>query len=130
MKNLKDEVNFRIKIGGENLCVAIAQDFETGEVLMTAFMNKEALEKTLDKGTMHYYSTSRKKIWNKGEESGHVQKVKDVLIDCDGDALLFKVAQSKAACHKGYYTCFFRRLDKSGALKIDRKRVFNPDEVY
>jgi phosphoribosyl-AMP cyclohydrolase len=116
-------------MAGEELCLAIAQDQKTGEVLMAAFMNKEALEKTLTKGTMHYFSTSRKKIWHKGEESGHFQKVREVLVDCDGDALLFKVDQAGAACHEGYYCCFFRKL-KENRWQLTGERVFNPDEVY
>ncbi|GBE18658.1 phosphoribosyl-AMP cyclohydrolase [archaeon BMS3Abin16] len=129
MDSIFDAVNFRIKMGGADVAIAIAQDHATGEVLMVAFMNKEAFEKTVESGTMHYYSTSRRKIWHKGEESGHVQKVKEIRIDCDGDAILFKVEQNSAACHEGYYSCFFRKLDK-GEWKFVGDRVFKPEDVY
>lgn len=124
-----ESVNFRINQGGEDVCIAIAQDFGSGEVLMVAFMNREALELTVEKGSMHYYSTSRKKIWHKGEESGHIQRVREAYIDCDGDALLFKVEQKSAACHNGYYSCFYRRLENDEWTKVGEK-IFNPDEVY
>ena len=129
MESVFDLVNFRINMGGEEVALAIAQDHRTDEVLMAAFMNKEALEKTLKKGTMHYFSTSRKRIWRKGEESGHFQEVKELFIDCDGDALLFKVEQKGAACHEGYYSCFFRKLEKD-RWEVTRKKVFNPADVY
>jgi len=129
MDSIFDAINFRIKMGGEDVAIAIAQDHETGEVLMTAFINREALEKTVESGTMHYYSTSRRKIWHKGEESGHSQRVKEIRIDCDGDAILFKVEQKSAACHEGYYSCFFRKLDE-GTWKVSGEKVFKPEDVY
>lgn len=116
-------------MAGEDLAIAIAQDHKTGKVLMAAFMNKAALEQTIKKGTMHYFSTSRKKIWHKGEESGHVQEVKELFLDCDGDALLFMVDQKGAACHEGYFSCFFRKLEKNHWVTVGKK-VFNPEEVY
>ena len=122
-------VNFRIKRAGEDLAIAIAQDHKTGEVLMVAFMNREAMEKTLETGHMHYFSTSRKQLWYKGETSKHYQVVKDILVDCDGDALLFKVEQSGAACHEGYYSCFFRKVE-NGELVITEKKVFDPKDTY
>jgi len=108
--------------------VAIAQDVK-GEVLMVAWMNKEAIEMTLKTGKMHYYSRSRKKLWLKGEESGNFQFVKEIYIDCDGDALLFKVEQKGGACHEGYYTCFFRKFE-GNEFKIVDKKIFEPKEVY
>jgi len=117
-----------IKFDEKGLVVAIVQD-EKGEVLMVAYMNKEAIEKTLKTGKMHYYSRSRKKLWLKGEESGNFQFVKDIYIDCDGDALLFKVEQKGGACHQGYYSCFFRKFE-NGEFKIFRKKIFEPKEVY
>ncbi len=116
-------------MGGDDVAIAIAQDHASGEVLMVAFMNREALEKTVEKGTMHYYSTSRQKIWHKGEESGHVQSVKEIRIDCDGDAILFTVEQNSAACHEGYYSCFFRKLDDR-TWKVEGEKVFKPEDVY
>ncbi len=129
MDSIIDAANFRIKLGGEDVAIAIAQDFETGEVLMVAFMNAEALRLTIEKGTMHYYSTSRQKIWHKGEQSGHVQNVKEIRIDCDGDALLFKVEQKSAACHEGYFSCFFRKLGE-GRWVVAGEKVFKPEDVY
>ena len=98
-----------IKFDPNGLVPAIAQDAQTGEVLMLAWMNRETLRETLDKGVMVYYSRSRKKQWLKGETSGHVQKVREVFIDCDGDTVLFKVDQTGAACHENYFSCFFRK---------------------
>ncbi len=103
--NLLDKVKFDDK----GLVSAIAQDNSTGEVLMLAYMNKDTLAESLEKGVMIYFSRSRQKRWFKGETSGHVQKIQEVYIDCDGDALLFKIDQSGAACHENYYSCFFRK---------------------
>ena len=127
--SILQKANFRISMGGENLAIAIAQDYKTNEILMAAFMNREALRKTLETKKMHYFSTSRKKLWLKGETSKHYQIVKEVFIDCDGDALLFKIEQSDAACHEGYYSCFFRKLENN-KLKIAGKKIFEPKEVY
>lgn len=96
---------------------------------MVAFMNREAVKKTLETGRMHYFSTSRKKLWLKGETSKHYQYVREVLVDCDGDSLLFKVEQKDAACHEGYYSCFFRKIDGE-QLRVVGKKVFNPNEIY
>ncbi len=117
-----------IKFDEKGLVVAVVQD-EKGEVLMVAYMNKEAIEKTLKTGKMHYYSRSRKKLWLKGEESGNFQFVKEIYIDCDGDTLLFKVEQKGGACHEGYYSCFFRKFE-NGEFKIFREKIFEPKEVY
>ncbi|OAG28712.1 phosphoribosyl-AMP cyclohydrolase [Thermodesulfatator autotrophicus] len=116
------------KAGG--LIPVIAQDYKTGEVLMLAYMNDEAWEKTLETGKVHYYSRSRNKIWLKGESSGHVQLVKEILLDCDLDTVLIKVEQlGGAACHKGYRSCFYRRLENN-ELKIIGKKIFDPEVVY
>jgi phosphoribosyl-AMP cyclohydrolase len=96
---------------------------------MVANMNEEALVKTLTTGLMHYWSRSRKRLWLKGETSGHYQHVRGVWVDCDGDAALFDVEQMGAACHEGYYSCFYRKLRK-GKLVIALKRKFNPKKVY
>jgi phosphoribosyl-AMP cyclohydrolase len=104
MMNILDIVKFDDK----GLVCAVAQDADTGMVLMVAYMNRETLEETLRTGKMVYFSRSRKKRWLKGETSGHYQTVRDAFIDCDGDALLFKIDQTGAACHEGYRTCFFR----------------------
>src|SRR4051794_40564080 len=116
------------KAGG--LVSAIAQDEATGEVLMIAWMNKEAFEETVRTKKAVYYSRSRKKLWRKGEESGNVQEVRDIFVDCDNDAVLLKVHQiGGAACHEGYKSCFFRRLDGED-LTVLGERVFDPKQVY
>lgn len=102
-----------VKFDDKGLVTAIAQDFGTGQILMVAYMNRETLAETLETSTMVYWSRSRKRRWLKGETSGHVQKVREVRIDCDGDALLFRIDQTGGACHKGYVSCFFRTRDKS-----------------
>ncbi len=109
---------------------AIAQDWKTGKVLMMAYMNEEAWNETLKTGKAVYYSRSRNKLWRKGEESGNVQKVKEIFVDCDEDTVLLKVEQiGNAACHEGYESCFFRKVE-DGKLKVIGKRVFDPKEVY
>ena len=127
------ELNFRLKVNGEDLIIAVVQDHKTSEVLMVAFMNQEALKKTVDTGNAHYWSTSRGKLWLKGESSGHLQKVQEILTDCDEDAVILKVKQEGAACHKGYYSCFYRELSKENDdinLKIVKEKVFQPEDVY
>ncbi|MGE3809858.1 MAG: phosphoribosyl-AMP cyclohydrolase [Gemmataceae bacterium] len=116
------------KAGG--LVAAIAQDADTGEVLMIAWMNREAYEETVKTGRACYFSRSRNKLWRKGEESGNVQEVKEVFIDCDADAVLLKVKQiGGAACHEGYKSCFFRKVEGDG-LEVIAERVFDPKKVY
>jgi len=116
------------KSGG--LVPAIAQDHQTGEVLMMAWMNREAFEETLRSRRAVYFSRSRNKLWRKGEESGNVQEVREILLDCDNDTVLLKVRQiGGAACHEGYKSCFFRRLEQ-GELKVIGERVFDPKQVY
>lgn len=116
------------KAGG--LVSAIAQDAATGEVLMIAWMNQEAFDETMRTGRAVYFSRSRNKLWRKGEESGNVQEVKEIYLDCDADAVLLKVNQiGGAACHEGYKSCFFRRVEK-GQLTVVGERVFDPKEVY
>jgi phosphoribosyl-AMP cyclohydrolase len=114
------------------LIPAIAQDEATGEVLMMAWMYREAYDETLRTGRVCYYSRSRKKLWRKGEESGNVQELKAVYFDCDGDTLLVKVNQiGGAACHEGYKSCFFRRINPAnGGISVQGERVFDPTEVY
>jgi phosphoribosyl-AMP cyclohydrolase len=117
------------KAGG--LISAIAQDDATGEVLMIAWMNQEAFDETVRSGRAVYYSRSRKKLWRKGEESGNVQEVREIRVDCDNDAVLLKVHQiGGAACHEGYKSCFFRKLERDGSLKVEGERVFDPKQVY
>ena len=115
-----------------SLIPAIAQDAETGDVLMMAWMNEDAWQETLRTGRVCYYSRSRKKLWRKGEESGNVQELKAAYFDCDGDTLLLKVQQiGNAACHEGYRSCFFRRINpENRSVTVEGTRVFDPALVY
>lgn len=125
------EPNFRHEINGKKLATAIVQDYDTNEVLMLAFIDKEAYVKTIETKKAHFFSTSRNKIWFKGEESGHTQDVCEILFDCDRDALIFKVKQNGGACHTGHYSCFYSRLseDNDSLIELGNK-VFDPDEIY
>ena len=118
-----------VKFDAQGLIPAIVQDAETGQVLMVAYMNAESLECTLQTGRMTYWSRSRQKLWLKGETSGNFQAVKEVRLDCDGDVLLFKVAQEGGACHTGYRSCFYRKHE-DGVWRVDGERVFDLDETY
>ena len=115
---------------GGGLVTAIAQEHGTGEILMVAYMNAESLRRTLEIGEVVYWSRSRKKLWHKGEESGNVQKLLGLYVDCDGDALVLQVEQvGGAACHTGKRNCFFRRIDR-GEIEDVGVQVFDPEEVY
>ncbi len=113
----------------DGLIAAVAQDAATGEVLMVAWMNAEAYDETLRTGRAVYYSRSRGRLWRKGEESGHMQAVRAVYVDCDADAVLLKVEQIGAACHEGYRSCFFREATAQG-FKITAPRLIDPQTVY
>ena len=119
-----------LKYDDKGLIGAIIQDAETGDVLMFAFMNANSLKDTLRTGKTHFWSRSRGKYWMKGESSGHTQEVMAVYADCDADVLLIQVHQKGAACHMGYRSCFFRRLDPEGAWQVIAEKVFNPEDVY
>lgn len=119
-----------IKFDENGLVPAVVQDAETGDVLMFAYMNREALELTLSSGKSHFYSRSRKKLWLKGETSGHVQSVDEVRTDCDADTILVKVRQKGAACHKGYRSCFYRKTENGSKWEITEETLFDPEEVY
>ena len=115
---------------GKGLLPAIVQDYETGDVLMLAYMNRESWLKTLETGRATFWSRSRNALWIKGETSGHVQLVREVMIDCDEDTILLKVEQSGgAACHTGYRSCFYRRL-VDGKVDVMGQKIFNPEDVY
>ncbi|MBN1493596.1 MAG: phosphoribosyl-AMP cyclohydrolase [Candidatus Omnitrophica bacterium] len=120
------------KFNSEGLIPVIAQDYKTGEVLMLAYMDKDALAKTIECKKMCYYSRSRKKFWVKGETSGNVQLVKELFVDCDKDTIVAKVEQvGGAACHEGYRTCFYRKISNDGnSLTAIGERVFDPKDVY
>ena len=119
-----------LKFDEKGLIPAIAQDAADGEVLMVAWMNREALEKTLETGLAHYWSRSRAKLWLKGESSGHTEKVVEVRTDCDGDVLLIKVEQAGGACHTGYRSCFYRLRAADGGASEDGEKLFDPDQIY
>ncbi|MFH0809800.1 MAG: phosphoribosyl-AMP cyclohydrolase [Pseudomonadota bacterium] len=126
---LLSEMAFSKQQGG--LIPAVAQDAATGEVLMLAYMNPESLAKTVETGEAHYFSRSRQKLWHKGGTSGHVQIVREILLDCDGDTLVLKVEQrGPGACHTGHRSCFHRRLGPEGRLETVGERAFDPKEVY
>ena len=116
--------------GADGLITAVVQDAATGQVLMVAHMNRQAWDETLATGRAVYFSRSRGRLWRKGEESGNVQHVREIFVDCDGDSVLLKVEQvGGAACHEGYPSCFFRQVTPSG-LKFVAERVFDPKNVY
>ena len=126
MKFLKE-----LKFDDNGLIPAVVQDWKDGAVLMVAYMNKEAVKRTLSTKKATFWSLSRQKFWVKGEESGNVQKVKSFYYDCDGDCLLVKVDQiGGSACHTGYRSCFYRKVAFTGTVKIEGKRIFDPKKVY
>jgi phosphoribosyl-AMP cyclohydrolase len=118
-----------LKYDRDGLIPAIVQDVDTGEVLMMAYMNRHSLAESLRTGETHFWSRSRGKYWKKGESSGHTQDICGVFIDCDMDTLLIKVRQHGGACHVGYKSCFYRKMEE-GAWKICCERVFDPEQVY
>ena len=119
-----------VKFDANGLVPAIVEDAQTHEVLMMAYMNREALEKTLQTKRAHFYSRSRGRLWMKGESSGHIQQVRGVALDCDGDTILVSVEQVGGACHAGYRSCFFRKLSSEKEWKVTGPRLFDPDKVY
>lgn len=120
----------QLKFTADGLIPAIIQDHADGRVLMMAWMNRASLEKTVETGLTHFWSRSRQKFWMKGESSGHVQRVKDIAFDCDGDTLLIRVEQTGAACHEGYRSCFFRSFRADGAAEVTEPRLQDPGEIY
>lgn len=124
-----DAVEF-IKFDKDGLVPAIVQDGASGEVLMLAYMNREALEQTIQTGKTHFYSRSRRRLWCKGETSGNVQSVEAIFTDCDQDTILVKVGQKGAACHEGYRTCFHNLMEDGASWKVIGSRLFDPEKVY
>jgi phosphoribosyl-AMP cyclohydrolase len=118
-----------IDFGDDGLVPVVAQDVDTGEVLMLAYADREAVEHTLETDLAHYHSRSRDELWQKGATSGNVQHVAEVRVDCDGDALLYRIDQEGGACHTGQRSCFHRRLTDDG-LEQDGEQVFDPEAVY
>lgn len=125
-----EKVQLRFDKSSSGLLPAIAQDHQTGEILMLAYISPESWAKTLETGKVHYWSRSRNTLWLKGESSGHVQLVREILVDCDDDTVVFKVEQlGGAACHTGHRSCFFRRVDGENCMVVGEK-VFDPESVY
>ncbi|MEN3013014.1 MAG: phosphoribosyl-AMP cyclohydrolase [Endomicrobiia bacterium] len=135
MKKISDKryekIFENIKFDSNGLLPVVVQDYKTNKVLMVAYMNKEALLLTLAKKKLHFFSRSRQKIWMKGEQSGNIQVLKSIYIDCDGDCLLVKVKQiGSASCHTGYESCFYRKLDRNFNFKVVERKIFDPEKVY
>jgi phosphoribosyl-AMP cyclohydrolase len=131
-KVIEEGTEFKPKFDAEGLITAIAVDAETSQILMVAYMNREALDLTIQTGYATYYSRSRNKLWQKGEESGHHQKVEQILVDCDQDCLVLKVKVDSGQCHVGYQSCFYRAV-KTGSdkeLEFIAKKVYAPGETY
>ena len=124
--------SFTPKFDSNGLITAIAQDAQTGQILMAAYMNRQALDLTIKTGCATYYSRSRGKLWKKGEQSGHVQKVSQILTDCDQDCLILKVTVEAGQCHTGYQSCFYRALKKDNPNELDfiAKKVYDPKDAY
>lgn len=131
-KKLREQGSeFMPKFDDKGLITAISQDIDTNEVLMVAYMNDEALKLTLETGNAVFFSRSRNKLWKKGEQSGHVQKVGAILVDCDQDCLILKVKVDEGQCHVGYQSCFYRQVDHDGkSLKMISEKVFDPEQAY
>lgn len=124
-------MKLQLKFNADGLIPAIVQDYKTGEVLMLAYMNQEAFEETVKRKQGVFYSRSRQKMWVKGESSGHIQEVKEILVDCDLDAVLLKIEQKGGACHTGFYSCFYRKYDtQKDTLNEVGKKIFNPEDIY
>ena len=131
-KEIESGTNFTPKFDDNGLITAIAQDANTSEVLMVAYMNKEALDTTIQTGIATYYSRSRKKLWKKGEQSGHIQKIQQILVDCDQDCIILKVSVDAGQCHVGYQSCFYRALEKGSdkKLKFIAEKTYDPKKTY
>ena len=119
-----------LKYDDAGLIPAVCVDAETGQVLMVAYMNADSVRDTVNTGKTHFWSRSRQQYWMKGESSGHTQEVREIYTDCDKDTLVVKVKQNGAACHKGYYSCFYRKLNEQGNWDTVGEKLFNPDDVY
>ncbi len=131
-QTIEETLKFMPRFDKNGLIPAIAQDAKNGQILMVAYMNKKALDLTILTGFATYYSRSRGKLWTKGEQSGHFQKVKQILVDCDQDCILMKVSVDAGQCHTGYKSCFYRALAKSssGKLQLIAKKAYDPKKAY
>jgi phosphoribosyl-AMP cyclohydrolase len=119
-----------IKFDAHGLIPAIIQDKGSGKVITLCYLNLEAIKKSLAEGKVYLFRRSQNRLMLKGETSGHIQIIREIFIDCEGKSLLIKVKQKTAGCHAGYFSCYFRKLAKSGKISISQKRVFEPDKVY
>ena len=128
-KQVEEGSQFTPKFDNNGLITAIAQDAKTGQILMVAYMNKESLDLTIQTGYATYFSRSRQKLWKKGEQSGHLQKVEQILVDCDQDCLVLKVTVDAGQCHTGYQSCFYRAVE-NGKLKFIAQKTYDPKKVY
>jgi phosphoribosyl-AMP cyclohydrolase len=131
-QNIEEGLEFTPKFDENGLIPAIAQDAKTGQVLMVAYMNRAALDVTIQTGCATYFSRSRQKLWKKGEESGHFQKVEQILVDCDQDCIILKVTVDAGQCHVGYQSCFYRALKTGSDKKLENiaEKVFDPKKIY
>ena len=130
--NIEEGTDFNPKFDKNGLIPAIAQDARTGDILMMAYMSRESLELTIQTGYATYYSRSRQALWKKGQESGHFQKIMQILVDCDQDCLVLKVQVDSGQCHVGYRSCFYRALEKDNSKKMVfiADKVYDPKETY
>lgn len=131
-KVIEEGLEFTPKFDENGLITAIAQDANTGQILMVAYMNRRALDLTIKNGYATYFSRSRQKLWKKGEQSGHLQKVRQILVDCDQDCLILKVAVDAGQCHVGYQSCFYRAVKENSEKKLEfvAEKTYDPDEAY
>ncbi|MBN2136835.1 MAG: phosphoribosyl-AMP cyclohydrolase [Sedimentisphaerales bacterium] len=129
---MEEGLEFTPKFDENGLITAIAQDANTGQILMVAYMNRRALDLTIKNGYATYFSRSRQKLWKKGEQSGHLQKVRQILVDCDQDCLILKVAVDAGQCHVGYQSCFYRAVKENSEKKLEfvAEKTYDPDEAY
>ena len=131
-QTIEEVLEFIPKFDDNGLIPAIAQDAKTSQILMAAYMNREALDLTIQTGYATYFSRARRKLWKKGEESGHLQKVEQILVDCDQDCLILKVTVDTGQCHAGYQSCFYRALKKGSSKELEfiAKKVYDPQKTY
>lgn len=131
-KKIEEGLDFTPKFGADGLITAISQDAVTNQILMVAYMNEEALGLTLETGNAVFFSRSRQKLWKKGEESGHVQKVQQILVDCDQDCLILKVTVDQGQCHVGYQSCFYRQVKQGSKTNMNliAEKVYDPAQAY
>ena len=130
--SVEEGLEFTPRFDEKGLITAIAQDADTGQILMVAYMNREALDLTIRNGYATYFSRSRRRLWKKGEKSGHIQKVRQILVDCDQDCLILKVTVEQGQCDVGYQSCFYRALKKNSEndLEFIAEKIYDPNKVY